>query len=172
MSSTYPPFQDEYKCPIGHNIMRDPVIAADGHIYDRSNIYNWFVQSNSTRSPMTNVVMDTNTVFPVNYLRRQIKDWIESIKNKPIPDDIKELVDSYYESLEESLEEDVVQILSNMTNIHNNDLNASLPNNDLFPQETDVAILEEIERMMTLSSFNQRQNEMFGMFNSSEPSRT
>tara|TARA_Y100000748_G_C15458980_1_gene474145 strand:- start:324 stop:884 length:561 start_codon:yes stop_codon:yes gene_type:complete len=178
--TTYPPLRHEFKCPIGHNIMKDPVIAADGHIYDRRNIYNWFIQSNTTRSPMTNVAMDSKTVFPVIYLQSQIKEWIESIKNKPIPDDIKELVDFYYESVEDSLEEDVEQILSDMTNQHNNDLQMSIgqtdnewpPNIDLFPQETDAAILDEIERMMTANQINVMQSEMFEMFNSSEPTRT
>ena len=174
--TTYPPFRDEYKCPIGHNIMRDPVIAGDGHIYDRYNIYTWFNESNSTRSPMTNVIMDTDTVFPVIYLQSQIKEWIESIKNKQIPDDIKEMVDSYYECMEE----DVVQILSDMTNIHNNDINLSDQQTDdelhdnveLFPQETDVNILDEIERLMSANQQIVSQNYMFSMFNPSEPSIT
>lgn len=183
------PFRDEFKCPIGLNIMKDPVIAGDGHVYDRTNIYNWFNQSNSTRSPMTNDCMSSNTVFPVIYLQSQIKEWIQSIKNKSISEDIKEMVASYYEALDE----ETTQILSDMTNTHN-DLNMSFQQNDgdlqqnhhwlhpvslstsglgtnveLFPQETDIAILEEIERLMTMNQANMRQNDMFSMFNSSEP---
>jgi len=192
---THEPFRDEFKCPIGHNIMKDPVIAGDGHIYDRTNIYNWFNQSNSTRSPMTNVVMSSNTVFPVVYLQSLIKEWIQSIKNKSISEDIKEMVDSYYEAQHE----ETTQILSDMTNTHNNDLNMGFHQNDddleqeqnlhwshwdslsntglqtnveLFPQETDIAILDEIEHLMTMNQANMRQNDMFGMFNASEPSVT
>lgn len=191
------PLLDEFKCPIGHNIMKDPVIAGDGHIYDRTNIYTWFNVSHSTRSPMTNVVMSTNTVFPVVYLQSRIKEWIQSIKNKSISEDIKEMVDSYYEAQHE----ETTQILSDMNITHNNDLNMGFHQNDddlqqnhhldwvnfypdslsntglqtnveLFPQETDIAILEEIEHLMTMNQANMRQNDMFSMFNPSEPSVT
>ena len=109
-------------------------------------------------------------------MQSQIKEWIESIKNKQIPDDIKEMVDSYYECMEE----DVVQILSDMTNIHNNDINLSDQQTDdelhdnveLFPQETDVNILDEIERLMSANQQIVSQNYMFSMFNPSEPSIT
>ena len=187
---TCPPFRDEYMCPIGHGIMREPVIARDGYMYERHNIYNWFVVSGSTRSPMTNIDMNTTTVFPVNYLQSQIKDWLQLIKNKTVPDDIKEMVDAYYEPME-----DVSQIQLNMTTRDNNYINMSVleplehnsqeqsptpfggndlieagypPNVELFRQETDVEILDEIERMMIINEQNISQNEMFSMFNSSE----
>ena len=173
--TTYPPLRHEFKCPISHSIMRDPVVARDGHIYERYNIYQWFIESKTTRSPMTNVIMNTTTVFPVIYLQTQIKEWLESIKNNPIPMDIQELVDSYYESSTISDDPAILMAIENMNAQHNNELvmtNTPQPNEypsnvELFPQETDVEILDEIERLMTSN-----QNNIFGMFNSSEPVRT
>lgn len=178
--TAYLPLRDEFKCPIGHNIIKDPVVAGDGHIYDRTNIYNWFIQSNSTRSPMTNLDMFTTTVFPVIYLQTQIKEWLESIKNKPIPDDVKELVDSYYESLRTPVSDNpaILLAIENMTAEHNNNLTMSADQHDEFPenvelfqQETDQLILDEIDRMITMSQFGYNNDNMFGMFNPSEPNR-
>lgn len=44
---------DEYFCPITHELMKDPVIAADGFTYERSAIAEW-LQSGRDTSPMTN----------------------------------------------------------------------------------------------------------------------
>ncbi|CAN0353385.1 unnamed protein product, partial [Ectocarpus sp. 13 AM-2016] len=33
--------RDEFSCPITRELMRDPVIAADGHTYDREAIEMW-----------------------------------------------------------------------------------------------------------------------------------
>lgn len=33
-----------FKCPITHRVMRDPVVAADGHCYERSAISAWFAR--------------------------------------------------------------------------------------------------------------------------------
>jgi hypothetical protein len=46
-----------FMCPIGHEIMRDPVSCADGHSYEQANIKRWLV-SNST-SPLTGAVLPT-----------------------------------------------------------------------------------------------------------------
>uniref|UniRef100_T1IUY7 U-box domain-containing protein n=1 Tax=Strigamia maritima TaxID=126957 RepID=T1IUY7_STRMM len=44
---------DEYHCPITHELMRDPVIAADGFTYEQTAIMEWF-ESGKDSSPMTN----------------------------------------------------------------------------------------------------------------------
>ena len=43
-------------CPITDEIMRDPVIAADGHTYERRAITEWFAHHDT--SPNTNLVLD------------------------------------------------------------------------------------------------------------------
>ena len=42
-----------FHCPIGHDVMIDPVVAEDGQTYDRLNIEKWFKEYKLT-SPLTN----------------------------------------------------------------------------------------------------------------------
>ena len=46
---------DALCCPISMEIMRDPVIAADGHTYERAEIEAWF--ANNRTSPKTGAVL-------------------------------------------------------------------------------------------------------------------
>jgi Mg-chelatase subunit ChlD len=64
---------DEYKCPIGMDLMTDPVIGSDGHTYERSNIEHW-LQSNSD-SPMTRQSMALADLKPNFALRSAIERW-------------------------------------------------------------------------------------------------
>lgn len=43
-------------CPIGHQLMSDPVICADGYSYERYNIESWMVDND--KSPVTGVFLD------------------------------------------------------------------------------------------------------------------
>jgi hypothetical protein len=208
---TYPPLSEDFKCPIGRNIMCDPVIAADGHVYDHVNISNWFEISGGTKSPMTNLDMDTDRVYGIVFLHSQIKEWLENIKNHTIPTDIMELVDYYYETQRLDAE----RILTEMDIINNNNLlidnqnvinnenrildgngiNYSItdnsvilptanwitglsiealpPNVELFTQDTDDAIMDEIERAINDEQIRSNMidywQNMFVMFNASEP---
>ncbi len=54
------PLPPSFMCPIGHEIMCDPVSCADGHSYERAHIKCWLV-SNST-SPLTGAVLPTKVV--------------------------------------------------------------------------------------------------------------
>ena len=47
---------EDFYCPITMEVMEDPVIAADGHTYDRLAIQQSFASGN-TKSPMTNQVL-------------------------------------------------------------------------------------------------------------------
>ena len=58
----HPSHSQELLCPITHELMRDPVLATDGHTYERGAIENWF-QRHQT-SPMTNQPLTSKTVFP------------------------------------------------------------------------------------------------------------
>jgi hypothetical protein len=181
---TYPPLSDDFKCPIGRNIMRDPVIAADGHVYDRVNIINWFEISGGTKSPMTNLDMDTDRVYGIVFLHSQIKEWLESIKNHTIPTDIMELVDYYYETQRLDAE----RILADMDIINNSNLltdNQNVINNenltiahnsyqniremyaaaygldaDIATISQDDAIMDEIERAINDEQFNSNDTNM------------
>jgi len=66
---------DEYLCPITQELMHDPVIASDGHTYERDAIERWF--SKKLFSPKTGSDLETSAVFPNHVMRRQIIEWKE-----------------------------------------------------------------------------------------------
>ena len=51
-------------CPITFEIMRDPVVAADGHTYEREALLRWLKGSNN--SPATGAPLANRTIIP-NY---------------------------------------------------------------------------------------------------------
>ena len=63
---------DLFACPITHEVMRDPVIAADGYSYEREAIQFWFDSGNTT-SPMTNVRLSHTRLVPNQTLRIAIE---------------------------------------------------------------------------------------------------
>jgi len=54
------PLQPFLQCPISHEIMVDPVVAADGHTYEREALARWLSEKNS--SPLTGQPMGTRMV--------------------------------------------------------------------------------------------------------------
>ena len=67
---------DEYLCPITQELMHDPVIASDGHTYERDAIERWF--SKKLFSPKTGSDLETSALFPNHVMRRQIIEWKEA----------------------------------------------------------------------------------------------
>ncbi|KAK9817648.1 hypothetical protein WJX72_000140 [[Myrmecia] bisecta] len=61
---------NEMECPITQVIMTDPVIAADGHTYERAAIESWF--SRHDTGPMTNEVVEHKLLIPNIAMRRLI----------------------------------------------------------------------------------------------------
>ena len=49
---------DALCCPISMEIMRDPVICADGHTYERADIEAWLANNRSARRPRCAVNYD------------------------------------------------------------------------------------------------------------------
>jgi hypothetical protein len=66
----------QYLCPISHQIMADPVVAADGHSYERTAIEEWRLRAHT--SPMTAVPMREGVTTNHN-LKSQILEFKESI---------------------------------------------------------------------------------------------
>eukprot|EP01051_Picozoa_sp_SAG22_P032125 SAG22_NODE_13386_length_408_cov_2.009709_1_plen_83_part_00 len=63
--------------PISRELMADPgdpVVAADGHSYERSEIEKWFATGRQT-SPMTNDAMPSKVLTPNRLLKSQIEEW-------------------------------------------------------------------------------------------------
>ncbi|BES90673.1 WD domain, G-beta repeat [Nesidiocoris tenuis] len=65
----------EFLCPITHQLMRDPVIAADGETYERSAIESWLATGRNS-SPMTNVILDSTKLESNASLRQSIANYL------------------------------------------------------------------------------------------------
>uniref|UniRef100_A0A8C9T107 WD repeat, SAM and U-box domain-containing protein 1 n=1 Tax=Scleropages formosus TaxID=113540 RepID=A0A8C9T107_SCLFO len=65
---------DEFLCPITREIMKDPVLAADGYSYEREAIEDW-IKAKNRSSPMTNLPLPTTTVTPNRTLKMAISRW-------------------------------------------------------------------------------------------------
>ncbi|EOD23089.1 hypothetical protein EMIHUDRAFT_195664 [Emiliania huxleyi CCMP1516] len=64
---------DDFKCCITLEIMTDPVMAADGHSYERSEIERWLAIKST--SPLTREALEHTHTFPNHALRGRIQDW-------------------------------------------------------------------------------------------------
>mmetsp|Transcript_77234 Transcript_77234/g.151268 ORF Transcript_77234/g.151268 Transcript_77234/m.151268 type:complete len:365 (-) Transcript_77234:192-1286(-) len=67
--------RDEFTCPITMELLRDPVMAADGHTYDRAAIQKW-LYSHGT-SPKTGQEMANTDLIENHNLKRLINDLVE-----------------------------------------------------------------------------------------------
>ncbi|RXN37774.1 WD SAM and U-box domain-containing 1 isoform X3 [Labeo rohita] len=68
---------DEFLCPITRELMKDPVIAADGFSYEREAMESWISTPNRS-SPMTNLPLQTMILTPNRSLKTAIQRWKSS----------------------------------------------------------------------------------------------
>ncbi|XP_051760723.1 WD repeat, SAM and U-box domain-containing protein 1-like [Ctenopharyngodon idella] len=68
---------DEFLCPITRELMKDPVIAADGYSYEREAIESWINTPNRS-SPMTNLPLQTTILTANRSLKMAIQRWKSS----------------------------------------------------------------------------------------------
>uniref|UniRef100_A0A3B3ZSJ6 WD repeat, SAM and U-box domain-containing protein 1 n=1 Tax=Periophthalmus magnuspinnatus TaxID=409849 RepID=A0A3B3ZSJ6_9GOBI len=68
---------DEFLGPITRELMRDPVIAADGYSYEREAIESW-IRGKTKTSPMTNLPLQTTLLIPNRSLKMAIARWKSS----------------------------------------------------------------------------------------------
>eukprot|EP00299_Pterocystis_sp_00344_P010723 c4874_g1_i1.p1 GENE.c4874_g1_i1~~c4874_g1_i1.p1 ORF type:complete len:314 (+),score=70.64 c4874_g1_i1:19-960(+) len=68
------PIPNSMLCPIGLSVMRDPVVAADGHSYERENIEKWF--SNHSSSPKTMLPLAHKSLLPNQSLKEAIEKFL------------------------------------------------------------------------------------------------
>lgn len=66
-----------FVCPITHEVLRDPVVCADGHTYERSAIARWFLSSR--KSPITGQNLPHSSLFPNHALRTLMKGLCDMI---------------------------------------------------------------------------------------------
>lgn len=69
----------DFLCPITQELMLDPVIACDGHTYERRAIDEWLRQHNT--SPLTSQQLENRTLLPSHTLKRMIREFIDN--NQP-----------------------------------------------------------------------------------------
>ena len=62
-----------FRCPISFEIMADPVIAADGHSYERTEIEKWLLTSDL--SPLTGAKLTSKHLIPNHTLRQAIENF-------------------------------------------------------------------------------------------------
>ena len=68
----------ELICPIGKELMNDPVSAADGHVYERKHIQQWLDRHpTSAKSPLNGEVLAHRNLTPCHPIRSQARVWAE-----------------------------------------------------------------------------------------------
>ena len=65
---------EQYKCPITKKIMKDPVMAFDGHSYERKDIEEYLTRNN--KSPVTGEIAQYIVVFPNHKLKAEIEKFL------------------------------------------------------------------------------------------------
>jgi len=70
---------DDLICPITQELMNDPVIAADGHTYERVAIERWLKMN--TTSPKSGDELEMTAIFPNHLVRRMIREWQETYRS-------------------------------------------------------------------------------------------
>ena len=74
--------QNTFRCPIGLGLMKDPVVAADGHTYERDKIEAWFASSEFSdlpvKSPKTNLLLEHTMLIPNHALQSVIQDAVDN----------------------------------------------------------------------------------------------
>jgi len=79
--STLNELAEECICPISHALMVDPVIAADGHTYDRAQIESWLQRADhgaQATSPQTREPLVDTRLLPNLAIRRTIQRLVDS----------------------------------------------------------------------------------------------
>ncbi|KAM0858777.1 hypothetical protein ACQ4PT_047617 [Festuca glaucescens] len=67
-------------CPILQDVMREPLIAADGFTYEAEAIREW-IDSGHHTSPMTNLELLHRDLLPNHALRSAIQEWLQTNAN-------------------------------------------------------------------------------------------
>lgn len=74
----------DFLCPITKCLMSDPVMASDGHSYERNAIKQWF--SKRRVSPKTNLRLPNDTLIPNLTLKAAIQSFLTQATSNPTPE--------------------------------------------------------------------------------------
>jgi hypothetical protein len=68
-----------FKCPISDSIMRQPVVAADGHTYEEASINRWFVEHGaSAKSPLAGQILGSTQTVRNHTMRKAIDEAVDA----------------------------------------------------------------------------------------------
>ena len=85
---------NDFVCPITHEWMEDPVVASDGHTYDRSQITAWFVRcdqdNKAPTSPKTNAPLENTSLTPNHVLKSLMQTCLQDKVNSLVLTDMQE----------------------------------------------------------------------------------
>ncbi|KAJ6891949.1 hypothetical protein NC651_025213 [Populus alba x Populus x berolinensis] len=76
---------DEFRCPISLDLMKDPVIVASGHTYDRNSIAQW-INSGHQTCPKSGQRLIHMALIPNYALKSLVHQWCQD-NNVPLIDD-------------------------------------------------------------------------------------
>ena len=110
----------EHKCPITLEVMKDPVVAADGHSYEREAISEHF--KIRLTSPCTGKAI-TNTLISNHALKKMIEEWrpgrqdiqseLDNLDSRTISERVRSEFDAHATLFSSSKDEDIVVFLGN-----------------------------------------------------------
>ncbi len=106
------PIPEGYLCPISQEIFQEPVVASDGHTYEKHNIVEWLRRGNN-RSPMTGERFSSDYLVPNYTLKSMVADFKQKIpeiqKRNQIRVDLEEAIKLREQFIRELLEKMEVQ---------------------------------------------------------------
>jgi len=70
-------------CPISKQLLLDPVVAADGFVYERNEITKWLTAQDT--SPLTNLQLVNKALKSCSATQELLKQWCQNHHSKPVP---------------------------------------------------------------------------------------
>lgn len=70
--------RNQFYCPITRSLMIDPVIASDGHTYERTAMIQWLTEKNT--SPMTGADLANKTLTPNQAIKEQLLEVMNELE--------------------------------------------------------------------------------------------
>lgn len=72
---------EEFLCPISREIMTDPVVAADGHSYQKDSIKEWFSRG-KLKSPLDGLNLSTTLLYDNKNLKKLIREYVSRLSKE------------------------------------------------------------------------------------------
>jgi hypothetical protein len=68
-------YSEEFRCPISGHVFLNPVIAEDGHVYEKEMIEAWFTKHDT--SPITREKIICKNVHPTFFVKNKVVDFLK-----------------------------------------------------------------------------------------------